>query len=48
LSQAIHLVSGDDVVVVMGKGHETGQEISGVVLPFDDRLVLASAIEGKA
>ncbi len=30
----------DDVVVVLGKGHEQGQEIAGVVHPFDDRQVL--------
>jgi UDP-N-acetylmuramoyl-L-alanyl-D-glutamate--2,6-diaminopimelate ligase len=29
-----------DVLVVAGKGHETGQEIAGVVTPFDDRDVL--------
>ncbi len=28
-----------DVVVIAGKGHERGQEISGVVYPFDDREV---------
>ncbi len=28
-----------DVVVIAGKGHESGQEISGVVHPFDDRDV---------
>ena len=36
-----------DVVMVLGKGHEKGQEISGVVHPFDDRIELAKAIEDK-
>ncbi|TDD97733.1 UDP-N-acetylmuramoyl-L-alanyl-D-glutamate--2,6-diaminopimelate ligase [Jiangella asiatica] len=30
----------EDTVVVLGKGHEQGQEIAGVVQPFDDREVL--------
>ena len=34
-----------DCVIVMGKGHEVGQEIAGVKLPFDDRIELARAIE---
>ena len=33
-----------DVVVVAGKGHETGQYISGSVIPFDDRQVAADAL----
>jgi UDP-N-acetylmuramyl tripeptide synthase len=28
-----------DVVVIAGKGHETGQTAKGVTLPFDDRQV---------
>ncbi|WP_333473478.1 UDP-N-acetylmuramoyl-L-alanyl-D-glutamate--2,6-diaminopimelate ligase [Lolliginicoccus lacisalsi] len=36
---------GDDVVVVAGKGHEWGQEVKGVKQPFDDRVVLAEAID---
>jgi UDP-N-acetylmuramoyl-L-alanyl-D-glutamate--2,6-diaminopimelate ligase len=33
-----------DTVLVAGKGHELGQEIAGVVYPFDDRIVLGNAI----
>ena len=36
-----------DVVVILGKGHESGQEIAGVKHNFDDRLVLAAAIEAS-
>ncbi|HEX5994803.1 MAG TPA: UDP-N-acetylmuramoyl-L-alanyl-D-glutamate--2,6-diaminopimelate ligase [Jiangellales bacterium] len=38
-------VGTDDTVAVLGKGHEQGQEVAGVVHPFDDRLVLRQAIE---
>jgi UDP-N-acetylmuramoyl-L-alanyl-D-glutamate--2,6-diaminopimelate ligase len=37
-----------DVVIVLGKGHELGQEVNGVKLPFDDRIELARAIEALA
>jgi UDP-N-acetylmuramoyl-L-alanyl-D-glutamate--2,6-diaminopimelate ligase len=37
-----------DTVLVAGKGHEQGQDIAGVVRPFDDRQVLRAAIEGTA
>ena len=35
-----------DVIAVLGKGHEKGQEIAGIKHPFDDRKVLAEAIAG--
>lgn len=34
-----------DCVIVLGKGHEIGQEISGTIYPFDDRIELANAIK---
>ncbi|MBR7192778.1 UDP-N-acetylmuramoyl-L-alanyl-D-glutamate--2,6-diaminopimelate ligase [Gordonia sp. SCSIO 19800] len=37
-----------DVVLVAGKGHEAGQEIDGVKHPFDDREVVARALESRA
>jgi UDP-N-acetylmuramoyl-L-alanyl-D-glutamate--2,6-diaminopimelate ligase len=37
-----------DTLAVVGKGHEQGQEVAGVVRPFDDRLALRAAIEAAA
>ena len=37
-----------DCVVILGKGHESGQEISGRKHAFDDRIELARAIEELA
>jgi UDP-N-acetylmuramoyl-L-alanyl-D-glutamate--2,6-diaminopimelate ligase len=36
-----------DAVVVAGKGHETGQEVAGAVIPFEDRTVLAEALADR-
>ncbi|NUP02946.1 MAG: UDP-N-acetylmuramoyl-L-alanyl-D-glutamate--2,6-diaminopimelate ligase [Nonomuraea sp.] len=36
-----------DVIVVAGKGHEQGQYVSGEVIPFDDREVVAEAIDAR-
>lgn len=44
---AVSLAEPGDTVVILGKGHESGQEINGVVTPFDDRLHLAQEIEAK-
>jgi len=44
IAQAAALASPGDVVVVAGKGHETGQYMAGAVLPFDDREVTAAAL----
>ena len=46
IAKAISLAKPGDVVAILGKGHETGQEIAGVKHPFDDRKVLAEEIAG--
>ncbi len=45
IEMAVAAAKPGDVVVILGKGHEPGQEIAGVKHNFDDRLVLAAAIE---
>ena len=47
IAHAVSVANRGDTVVVAGKGHERGQEIEGVVHPFDDREVLAAAIEER-
>ena len=37
-----------DVVLVAGKGHETGQYVGGAVLPFDDAVETAAALARHA
>ncbi|MER5308097.1 UDP-N-acetylmuramoyl-L-alanyl-D-glutamate--2,6-diaminopimelate ligase [Streptomyces sp. NPDC002773] len=44
IAAAIARARPGDTVLVAGKGHEQGQEIAGVVRPFDDREVLRAAI----
>ena len=39
IGRAISLADAGDVVVIAGKGHEQGQDVAGVVTPFDDRDV---------
>jgi UDP-N-acetylmuramoyl-L-alanyl-D-glutamate--2,6-diaminopimelate ligase len=38
---ALAAAGDNDVVVIAGKGHETGQERNGKIAPFDDREVAA-------
>jgi UDP-N-acetylmuramoyl-L-alanyl-D-glutamate--2,6-diaminopimelate ligase len=44
IRRAVGLARAGDTVVIAGKGHETGQEIQGVVHPFDDRDELRAAL----
>ena len=45
IALAVANAADGDCVILLGKGHEVGQEISGVKYPFDDRIELARAIE---
>jgi UDP-N-acetylmuramoyl-L-alanyl-D-glutamate--2,6-diaminopimelate ligase len=45
---AVAMSGRGDVVLVLGKGHEQGQEVAGSVAPFDDREVLAEALAADA
>lgn len=44
IEYAVSVAERGDTVVVAGKGHEQGQEVDGVVHPFDDREVLRALI----
>jgi UDP-N-acetylmuramoyl-L-alanyl-D-glutamate--2,6-diaminopimelate ligase len=45
IRQAVDWAGPGDVVLIAGKGHETGQRTGDVVRPFDDRVELAAALE---
>ena len=46
IRHAVDMARPGDCIVVAGKGHETGQDIGGVVHPFDDRIELRAALSG--
>jgi UDP-N-acetylmuramoyl-L-alanyl-D-glutamate--2,6-diaminopimelate ligase len=48
IHRAVDEAAAGDIVVIAGKGHEAGQEVDGVVTPFDDRVVVREAIESRA
>jgi UDP-N-acetylmuramoyl-L-alanyl-D-glutamate--2,6-diaminopimelate ligase len=47
IRDAVLLARPGDTVIVLGKGHEQGQEVAGVVSPFDDRAELRAALEER-
>lgn len=44
ITDAVGLARTGDVVMILGKGHESGQEFAGTLLPFDDRQVAREAL----
>ncbi len=47
IATAVAALGSGDVLVIAGKGHETGQIVGGQVLPFDDRDVARTAIQAS-
>jgi len=45
IKTACLLASGEDVIALVGKGHEKYQEINGEKLPFDDKVCLKENME---
>lgn len=48
IAEAVRRAGPDDILVVAGKGHETGQRVGDVTRPFDDVQELRAAIRGSA
>jgi UDP-N-acetylmuramoyl-L-alanyl-D-glutamate--2,6-diaminopimelate ligase len=47
IRHAVAWARAGDVVVIAGKGHETGQTAGGQTRPFDDRAELAAALDER-
>jgi len=47
IAEAVARARPGDLVALLGKGHERGQEIGGEVFPFDDRVELAAALSTR-
>ena len=48
IRHGVGLLAPGDVLVVAGKGHEQGQDIGGVIRPFDDADVSRRAVADLA
>jgi UDP-N-acetylmuramoyl-L-alanyl-D-glutamate--2,6-diaminopimelate ligase len=47
ITEAVRRAGPGDVIALLGKGHERGQEIRGEIHPFDDRVELAAALRAR-
>jgi UDP-N-acetylmuramoyl-L-alanyl-D-glutamate--2,6-diaminopimelate ligase len=48
IAAAVARATEGDTILVAGKGHEPGQEVAGVIHPFDDRDVLRDALRRRS
>ena len=44
IKHAVSVAKAGDTILILGKGHESGQEVAGQIQPFDDQIELQSAI----
>ncbi len=47
IRHALRSTGQGDVVLIAGKGHETGQTTAGVTVPFDDRVVAEEELRAR-
>jgi UDP-N-acetylmuramoyl-L-alanyl-D-glutamate--2,6-diaminopimelate ligase len=47
IREAVAMLKAGDALMIAGKGHETGQIIKGVTLPFSDQDVARAALESQ-
>ncbi|MBK8177079.1 MAG: UDP-N-acetylmuramoyl-L-alanyl-D-glutamate--2,6-diaminopimelate ligase [Rhodospirillales bacterium] len=47
IAAAVGMLAAGDVLLIAGKGHESGQIVGGTVLPFDDAEVARDAVRGE-
>lgn len=48
IAWAVGALQAGDLLLIAGKGHETGQTVGGKVLPFDDLAEARKALESRA
>jgi UDP-N-acetylmuramoyl-L-alanyl-D-glutamate--2,6-diaminopimelate ligase len=48
IREAVGMLQGGDVLLIAGKGHETGQIVGDKVLPFSDQQAVRAALEDCA
>jgi len=48
IAEAVAMLRKGDVLLVAGKGHETGQTIGATVIPFSDHDAVSAALAEEA
>lgn len=47
IKKAIEISTENDLILLVGKGHETYQEINGIKYPYDERLIIDEICKSK-